>query len=92
MLVQTLVENAVKHGIGTRTEGGEIVIRASIHNGALAMEIVNSGQLSAPRAGATQIGLANARERLRLLYGGQATLRLENRDALTVAAMVSIPA
>jgi glucose-6-phosphate-specific signal transduction histidine kinase len=92
MLVQTLVENAVKHGIGTRTEGGEIVIRASIHNGALAMEIVNSGQLSIPREGATQIGIANARERLRLLYGEQATLRLENRDTLTVAAMVSIPA
>jgi two-component system, LytTR family, sensor histidine kinase AlgZ len=92
MLVQTLVENAVKHGIGTRTEGGEIVIRAVIRNGALAMEIVNSGQLSAPAAGATQIGLANARERLRLLYGERATLRLENRDASTVAAMVSIPA
>jgi two-component sensor histidine kinase len=92
MLVQTLVENAVKHGIGTRTEGGEIVIRASIRNGALAMEIVNSGQLTTPSEGATQIGLKNARERLRLLYGGQASLRLENRDAQTVAAMVSIPA
>jgi len=92
MLIQTLVENAVKHGIGTRTEGGEIVIRASIRNGALAMEIVNSGQLSAPNERSTQIGLANARERLRLLYGEQASLRLENRDTATVAAMVSIPA
>lgn len=92
MLIQTLVENAVKHGIGTRTEGGEIVIRASVRNGALALEIVNSGQLSAPAEGTTRIGLSNARERLRLLYGDHATLRLENRDASTVAAMVSIPA
>lgn len=92
MLVQTLVENAVKHGIGTRTEGGEIVIRASIRNGALALEIVNSGQLSAPSERSTQIGLSNARERLRLLYGEQASLRLENRDAATVAATVSLPA
>ena len=92
MLIQTLVENAVKHGIGARNDGGLIVIRASIRNGALAMEIVNSGQLSAPREGATQIGLSNARERLRLLYGAQASLRLENRDGATVAAMVSIPA
>jgi LytS/YehU family sensor histidine kinase len=92
MLVQTLVENALKHGIGARTEGGEIVIRAWIENGALAMEIVNSGQLSAPREGATQIGLKNARERLRLLYGDRASLRLENRDAASVAALVSIPA
>ncbi len=92
MLIQTLVENAVKHGIGARTEGGEIVIRASIRNGALALEIVNSGQLSAPNERSTQIGLTNARERLRLLYGEQASLRLENRDPTNVAAMVSIPA
>jgi LytS/YehU family sensor histidine kinase len=92
MLIQTLVENAVKHGIGARTDGGEIVIRASIRNGALALEIVNSGQLSTPNERSTQIGLTNARERLRLLYGEQASLRLENRDPANVAAMVSIPA
>jgi LytS/YehU family sensor histidine kinase len=92
MLVQTLVENAVKHGIGARTEGGEIVIRASIRDGALSIDVVNSGQLSAPREGATQIGLQNARERLRLLYGEHASLRLENRGSTTVAAMVLIPA
>jgi hypothetical protein len=92
MLIQTLVENAVKHGIGARAEGGEILIRASLVDGALALEIVNSGQLSAPSAQSTQIGLVNARERLRLLYGEQATLHLENRGAATVAAMVSIPA
>ena len=92
MLVQTLVENAVKHGIGARTEGGEIVIRATIRNGALSIDVVNSGQLSAPREGATQIGLQNARERLRLLYGEHASLRLENRGSTTVAAMVLIPA
>ena len=68
------------------------MIRASIQNGALAMEVVNSGQLSARCEGGTQIGLTNARERLRLLYGEQATLRLENRDAANVAALVSIPA
>jgi LytS/YehU family sensor histidine kinase len=92
MLVQTLVENAVKHGIGTLASGGEIVIRASIQAGALAMEVVNSGQLAAPAPGATQIGLANARERLRLLYGGKASLTLENRGAANVAAMVTLPA
>ncbi len=92
MLIQTLVENAVKHGIGTRAEGGEIVIRASIKNGALALEVINSGQLSTPNGRSTQIGIVNARERLRLLYGEQATLHLENRDAATVAATVSIPA
>jgi hypothetical protein len=92
MLIQTLVENAVKHGIGARASGGEILIRAFIRDGSLAIEIVNSGQLSAPSEGNTQIGVSNARERLRLLYGEQASLRLESRDGASVAAMVSIPA
>lgn len=92
MLVQTLVENAVKHGIGGRTDGGEILICAKIQNRALVLEVVNSGQLSKPPAGGTQIGLINARERLRLLYGEQASLRLENRDSANVSAMVTIPA
>jgi glucose-6-phosphate-specific signal transduction histidine kinase len=92
MLVQTLVENAVKHGIGARTDGGEILIRAFLRDRALILEIVNSGQLTAPNTHSTQIGLINARERLRLLYGDRATLLLENRDAATVAALVSIPA
>jgi hypothetical protein len=92
MLIQTLVENAVKHGIGATAKGGQILIRASVRGGALALEIVNSGQLAAPSEGTTQIGISNARERLRLLYGDHATLRLENRDKANVAAMVSIPA
>lgn len=92
MLMQTLVENAVKHGISARHQGGEIVIRASMTGAMLVMEVVNSGQLAPPEAGRTQIGLANARQRLHLLYGDRATLRLENRDRATVAALVSIPA
>ncbi len=91
MLVQTLVENALKHGIGATAEGGEVLIRASIHDGALALEIVNPGRLEAPREDATQIGLANARQRLRLLYGDKASLKLEDRGG-RVAALVAIPA
>ena len=71
------------------------MIRASIRHGSfLALEIVNSGQLSAaplPTIHADR-PCERSRERLRLLYGEQATLHLENRDAATVAAMVSIPA
>ncbi len=91
MLVQTLVENALKHGIGATAEGGEVLIRAAIHAGALALEVVNPGRLEAPREDATQIGLANARQRLRLLYGDKASLKLEDRGG-HVAALVAIPA
>jgi hypothetical protein len=91
MLLQTLVENALKHGIAQRPEGGELTIRAAVEGEALAIEVVNSGRIAEPAAGGTQVGLANTRERLRILYGGRASLDLRNRDQGQVAATVLIP-
>lgn len=91
MLLQTLVENAVKHGIATLPEGGELVIRATLEQGAVAIQVENSGHLVEPRPGSTRIGLNNARERLRILYGERATLRLESGDHGRVTATVLIP-
>jgi hypothetical protein len=92
MLLQTLVENALQHGIGRLPEGGEISIRAAAEAGALVLKVENSGQLTEAKAADSQIGLSNIRERLRLLYGEQAGLQLSNRGALHVAATVRIPA
>jgi LytS/YehU family sensor histidine kinase len=89
MLVQTLVENAVKHGISRLSAGGEISIHAAEANGALHVEVVNSGQLAT--SGDTQLGLKNVRERLRLLFGEQAKLTLRNLDPDNVIAEVVIP-
>ena len=89
MLVQTLVENAVKHGISRRAAGGEISIRAGESNGALHLKVLNSGQLAT--SGDTQLGLKNVRERLRLLFGDQAKLTLRNLDPDNVIAEVVIP-
>lgn len=89
MLVQTLVENAVKHGISRRSAGGEISIHAAEANGTLHVEVVNSGQLAT--SGDTQLGLKNVRERLRLLFGEQAKLTLRNLDPDNVIAEVVIP-
>jgi two-component system, LytTR family, sensor kinase len=90
MLLQMLVENGVKHGIEKRPEGGRIRISSHLENGAMKIEVTNSGQLS-HEAASTRIGLANARERLRLLYGGAATLKLENRMPDSVVAEIDIP-
>jgi LytS/YehU family sensor histidine kinase len=92
MLLQTLVENALKHGIGNLPEGGEIRIQASAEPDELVLNVENTGQLAGVSAASPQIGLNNIRERLRLIYGSRAGLELKNADGSRVTAMVRIPA
>jgi two-component system LytT family sensor kinase len=90
MLLQTLIENAVKHGIAPLAGGGELLIRSSLLPDAMIVEVENTGQLRAPKPGAGQLGLNNVRERLRILYGDRASLQLQSRNG-RVAATVLIP-
>jgi LytS/YehU family sensor histidine kinase len=89
MVVQQLVENAIKHGISKRPHGGEILIRGSVKEGALVIDVDNTGQL--PATPGSGFGLENARQRMRLLSGELARLTLSNRDADHVSATASIP-
>ena len=98
MLLQTLVENAVKYGISPRREGGVIVIAARIEGAALHLSVTNPGDLSQPasaaaaRAGSsTGVGLRNASERLKLLFGDRTSLTLRSEPADCVTADVYIP-
>jgi hypothetical protein len=98
MLLQTLVENAVKYGIGARREGGELSITAGFEGAALHIRVTNPGEL-APRVGGTAakagsstgVGLRNASERLKLLFGDRASLTLLAEPAGCVTADVLIP-
>ena len=90
MLLQSLVENAVKHGIAPLPGGGELIVSARLDGDVLILEVGNPGLLGNPRPGTTGLGLANARERLRILYGSRASLTLENRDGC-VAATAMVP-
>lgn len=90
MLVQTLVENAVKHGISKIPEGGVVIVRGSLENECLILEVQNTGRLRESDVDGTHTGLANARERLRLLCGGKASLSMADRNG-TVAVKVVIP-
>ena len=90
MLIQTLVENGVKHGVAQLPSGGEIRVASHMQNGAIKIQVQNSGQL-AETGGTTRVGLENVRQRLRLLYGEAASLALRNYDASSVIAEVSIP-
>ena len=91
MILQSLVENALKHGIGRLPEGGELRIRAAARNGSLVLEVENTGELTDSRSADTQVGLNNIRERLRILYGDRASLELRNREDGRVLATVQIP-
>jgi hypothetical protein len=77
MLLQTLVENALKHGISRRPEGGQITIKTTVRDSRLQLEVINSGEVP-QQPSENGIGLKNARSRLQLLYGDQATINLEN--------------
>ncbi|MEJ7604372.1 MAG: histidine kinase, partial [Kofleriaceae bacterium] len=89
MLVQSLVENGVKHGIERTPAGGTIRVAAWRDGSVLRIRVENPGRIRAAGA-STQIGLANARQRLRLLYGEAATLELREGEH-GVLAEASIP-
>ncbi len=90
MLLQSLVENGVKHGIEKLPEGGRISVTSRMNENTLKIEIMNSGRLL-EGSNSTQIGLVNARERLRLIYGSQAALDLKNDGPDSVLAEITIP-
>jgi two-component system sensor histidine kinase AlgZ len=91
MLLQTLVENAIKHGVERVPEGGVLSIRAALQADMLRIEVENSGSLQSPPPESTQIGLANARERLRILYAERANMSLLASGQGRVTATILIP-
>jgi two-component system sensor histidine kinase AlgZ len=95
MLVQTLVENAIKHGVAHVPEGGEVAISAQVREGALHLEVANTPARASspppPGAEAGGVGLHNASERLRLLCGAGASLQLDVTQAAVTTARVRIP-
>ena len=85
MIVQTLVENAVKHGISASPTGGLVRIDARIDDGRLDVVVSNTGRFKPPGGGG--YGLQNATERLRLQYGGRGSLTMEEDGDRTVASL-----
>ena len=90
MAVQLLVENAIKHGIANLPQGGIINIKSSLENDTLIVEVINSGQIRKCED-STGIGLKNASDRLKLLFGKLSDLKIENLDSNFVSAKFKIP-
>jgi two-component system, LytTR family, sensor kinase len=93
LILQPIVENALKHGIAKRAQGGIVRIAASRCNGHLWLSVYNDGpQLSADwKIDAAGVGLSNLVTRLRGLYGDQFEFSLASPDSSGVQALVSVP-
>jgi hypothetical protein len=92
MMIQGLVENAIKHGLEPKAEGGKLTVKAEIVHGKLAVTVADTG-LGFGRAATsgTGVGLANIRERLQLLHGSKASVTVtENQPSGTVVT-ITVP-
>jgi two-component system sensor histidine kinase AlgZ len=91
LLLQPLVENALKHGIAASPEGGLLRIEAHQTDGWLSLAVANTGraQRPNPKPGGG-LGLRNLKSRLELAYGGRATFQLVKEQEWT-RAEISLP-
>jgi sensor histidine kinase YesM len=91
MMLQTLVENAIKHGLEPVTGGGTIWILAREVDGKIAVTVADDGRGFSEVGGGTGIGLKNVRERLKLAYGDKASFAIGANFPKGVAATITLP-
>jgi two-component system, LytTR family, sensor kinase len=91
MIIQLLVENAIKHGISHLPKGGEVRVKSFLRDDLLIIEVINTGQLQQQSHTSTGIGLKNASDRIKILFGKLSDLTIENLDAQHVAARFTLP-
>jgi len=92
LMIQTLVENGIKHGISKLTAGGTIQMKTSVFNDRLTIQVRNSGQyLNGSNRSAGGLGLENTKQRLRLIYGNKASFRIMSENDTFVLTELEIP-
>jgi two-component system LytT family sensor kinase len=96
MLLQPLVENSIKHGLGRKLGEGRITIRAARSSNLLTIEVLDNGvglpQTRMEAESETGIGLRNVNERLRVIYGAPYQLKLDSVPGEGTTARIEIPA
>ncbi len=80
LMIQTLVENGIKHGTSKLPKGGTLAINASIIDNKLQITIFNSGIYNENQTPKTGYGIINTKQRLQLLYGNQALFEIKNKN------------
>ena len=92
LMLQTLVENGIKHGVATLPEGGKISVKAWVDKSNLFIQIRNSGQyMNGAEVNTSGHGLENTRQRLNLIFGQRASFSIQNEDSATVLTEITIP-
>ena len=95
MILQPLVENAIRHGIAPKIGGGSVTLRARRHNHRLLIEVEDDGvgisQGRRQESHGSGIGIRNVTERLRVLFGEQFSLRVEGQPAKGTRISFEIP-
>ena len=92
MMLQSLVENSIKHGLEPKAEGGSIAVSAEVIHGKLAVTVADTGVgfAKAPTAG-TGTGLTNIRERLNLIYGDAAEMKIAENTPSGTRVTIVVP-
>lgn len=92
-MIQTLVENGIKHGISRLTQGGTIQVKTRVEKNRLKIQIRNSGHLmnGVRRGKSGGTGIKNTMQRLKLLYGNQASFSMINENNNVVLTEITIP-
>jgi LytS/YehU family sensor histidine kinase len=91
LILQLMVENAIKHGIAKRAHGGLVRISATRDNGTLTLSVYNDGPSLPANPAPSGIGLSNMRTRLQGLYGDAFALDMHNLQPGGVEVSVSVP-
>jgi len=88
LILQPIVENAIRHGIASRSEPGRIEISAARKNGTLRLQVRNEGPSA---AGKERVGITNTKARLRQLYGDRCRFQMLNAPEGGVMVSLEIP-
>jgi len=92
MMLQSLVENAIKHGLEPKAEGGQLTVSAEVNHGKLEVTVADTGLgFGKSETAGTGIGLSNIRERPALLYGNKASLVVTEPAAGGTSATITVP-
>lgn len=95
MLLQPIVENAIRHGLSPRLEGGEIRLRTARGNGRVVIEVEDNGvgiaEERIPEIYRSGIGISNVNERLKVLYGNDYVLAIQSLPGLGTSIRIEVP-
>ena len=95
MILQPLVENALRHGIAPKIDGGTIILRALRRDGRLVVEVIDDGVgISEQRQSVVYgsgIGISNVQERLKVVYGQDFRMKIDSQSGKGTCIRIEIP-